>query len=355
MIPLDIPPGFARKGTDYSQQGRWREGNLVRFEDKALLNIGGWATINQVDTDEETIELNGTCRSKHTWRDNLGRMWTVIGTTEGLYAYDGAHIYDITPEDLSTPGEDVGAAYGYNTGFYNTENYNEPVGDGDPEVPPAPTTVLEYGYWHLDNRGENLIASIGSDGRVFEWVPGTPSTVAAVITDAPTMARGVVMSDERHIMVLGGEDEGAPTPRRLRWSNIEDTDFTPGVTSLAGDLDLQSQGIGVRILRFRNEVLIFTDTDLHRAEYQGYPFAYSTRCIGRECGLANPGAVAFSGNLMFWVSPKGFFMYDGNQVQAVDSELFNSPEDAAALLAQSGKTAVGHNRLHNEFWVFLPD
>lgn len=351
FIPLDIPPGFARKGTDYSQQGRWRDGNLVRFQDKSVRPIGGWAQVTQVDTDGELVEMAGTCRSMWSWRDNIGRQWTVLGCTRGLYAYDGTHFYDITPADLSEATEGVGAVYGYNTGFYNTENYNEPVGDGDPEEPPAPTSVKQYGYWHLDNRGENLVASLDTDGRVFEWDPNTPATVAAVMTDAPTMVRGVAMTDERHIVVIGGNDGGAPTPRRVRWSDQENTDFTAAPTSLAGDLDLQSEGIAVRVMRFRKETLVFTDTDLHRMVYQGYPYVYTLEKIGNGCGIANPGAVAASANLLFWVGPRGFFVYDGNQVQPLDCELFNTPGDGAALISQGGKLACGHNELHNEFWV----
>lgn len=356
FIPLDIPPGFARKGTDYSQQGRWRDGNLVRFQDKSVRPIGGWALVTEIDTDGELVEMAGTCRSAWSWRDNLGREWTVFGTTQGLYAYDGTHFYDITPIDLASATEDVGAVYGYNTGFYNTENYNEPVGDGDPEAPPEPTTARQYGYWHLDNQGENLVASIDSDGRVFTWDPNTPSTVAEPITgtDVPDTARGVAMTDERHIVVIGGDDGGAFTPRRVRWSDVESADFTPSATSLAGDLDLQTEGIAIRVLRFRKETLVLTDTDIHRMVYQGYPLVYSLEKIGSGCGIANPGAVAASANLLFWVGPRGFFVYDGNQVQPLDCELFNTPGDGAALISQSGKLAVGHNELHNEFWVFYP-
>ena len=33
LIPLDIPPGGYRNGTELDQSGRWRDMNLVRWRD----------------------------------------------------------------------------------------------------------------------------------------------------------------------------------------------------------------------------------------------------------------------------------------------------------------------------------
>ena len=42
LVPLDIPAGFYRNGTDLEQSGRWRDGSLVRWRDNSLRPIGGW-------------------------------------------------------------------------------------------------------------------------------------------------------------------------------------------------------------------------------------------------------------------------------------------------------------------------
>jgi hypothetical protein len=42
FIPLQIPPGVYRNGTDLQSQGRWRDSNLVRWLDDTLRPIGGW-------------------------------------------------------------------------------------------------------------------------------------------------------------------------------------------------------------------------------------------------------------------------------------------------------------------------
>lgn len=353
-IPLKIAPGFARKGTAYSQQGRWRGGNLVRFQESSVRPIGGWSQVSITTTSGDSTEIVGTVRSMLSWKDNLGRSWTAIGTTRRLYILEGSRVYDVTPADLTTPGESPGVQLGFGTGNYNTGNYNEPVGTTGEGNASGASQV--FGYWHLDNFGENLLATIDSDGRVFEWNPNTPTTVAAVVVGAPEFARGLVVTSERHVVVIGAKEvvgpSDIPRPRRVQWSGPEDnTDWTPAVDSAAGENDLQDQDGGIRCLRFRNETLILTGTGLHRLAYVGYPYFYSLQRIAGDCGIANPGAVSMNSSLLFWVSPRGFFVYDGNQVQSIDSDLFNTPGDAAALLAENGRTAVGHNELHNEFWV----
>ncbi len=354
MIQLDVPPGFVRKGTEYSQQGRWREGNLVRWVGASLQNLGGWQQITMLDDSSDAIDIPGTVRSIHAWKDNLLRTWIAFGSTEGLFAWDGSTLHDITPTDIVLPGESVGAIAGYGTGLYGTGDYNEPVGADGGGVSGS---AIEYGYWHLDNEGENLVASIGSDGRVFTWSPLSPTDEAEPVTNAPEYVRGVAVTAERIMVVIGAreeveEDVFAPRPRRVQWANQEDsTVWTPAPTNMAGDLDLVTEGAPVRIFRFKNETLIFTDADVHRMVFIDYPLVYRLEKIGDACGIANPGAVAKNSNMVFWVGPRGFFVYDGNQVNSINSELFNTPGDAAALLARNGRTSVGHNEQFGEFMI----
>src|SRR4051812_8012130 len=42
LLPLDIPPGVYRQGTEYSSRGRWYDAYLVRWYDNALGPVGGW-------------------------------------------------------------------------------------------------------------------------------------------------------------------------------------------------------------------------------------------------------------------------------------------------------------------------
>ena len=76
LIPLQIPKGQYRNGTEYMSQGRWRDGNLVRWHDDALRPVGGWIPRQQADTTNTDItsvgSVAGAVRGTHTWVDNDG-------------------------------------------------------------------------------------------------------------------------------------------------------------------------------------------------------------------------------------------------------------------------------------------
>ena len=42
LLPIKLPSGFYRNGTDYEQSNRWRDGSLVRWRDGSLRPVGGW-------------------------------------------------------------------------------------------------------------------------------------------------------------------------------------------------------------------------------------------------------------------------------------------------------------------------
>ena len=62
LIPLKIPPGVYRNGTEYQSAGRWFDANLVRWFENTLRPIGGWRK-------RSTSQMTGSCRGIITWRD----------------------------------------------------------------------------------------------------------------------------------------------------------------------------------------------------------------------------------------------------------------------------------------------
>ena len=41
-VKLDIPAGVVNHGTDSEASGRWRDTNLVRWENGSMRPVGGW-------------------------------------------------------------------------------------------------------------------------------------------------------------------------------------------------------------------------------------------------------------------------------------------------------------------------
>jgi len=95
LLPLIIAPGIVKDYTDYASEGRWVDGNLVRFRGPYPEKIGGWES-------ETDYTLLGKSRSVLLWRmldqtDNIA-----IGTHSHLYLIQAGIQYDITPLRATT-------------------------------------------------------------------------------------------------------------------------------------------------------------------------------------------------------------------------------------------------------------
>jgi hypothetical protein len=164
LIPLKIPAGFYRTGTELDASGRWRDGSLVRWRDGSLRPIGGW----RVNENIASITTNAP-RSMHTWESNNGTRYVAAGSYNELFAVvSGGTAYDIAPTGLTAGSEDAAVNIGYGYGFYGAGTYGTPRPDTGNLV--AATT------WSLDNWGERLVACSNADGKLYEWDLQTGAT-----------------------------------------------------------------------------------------------------------------------------------------------------------------------------------
>ena len=170
LVPLDLPAGFYRNGTDYEGSNRWRDGSLVRWLDGSMRPVGGWEARKNGFT-------KNPVRGMHAWQDNGGTAWLAGGSFDELVVMTGAGIaYDITPDDLASGRESAAVNTGYGFQYYGQDYYGNPRPVNSDSIPQEAST------WQLDNFGQNLIALHQDDGRLFEWPLGT-ATGAELITN----------------------------------------------------------------------------------------------------------------------------------------------------------------------------
>ncbi len=185
LIPLDIPAGFYRNGTDLEQAGRWRDGSLVRWRDNSLRPIGGWR-------ERKTSFCTNPVRGMHTWETNAGSAWLAGGSHDALVVMTGGGtLTDITPLNLATGREDAATNTGFGGGFYGLGYFGQPIQASQDSVPQAATT------WALDNWGEYLIACHSDDGRIFEWDLATtnPLTILPSASTGETLGGSLSWTD----------------------------------------------------------------------------------------------------------------------------------------------------------------
>jgi hypothetical protein len=146
LIPLQIPAGVYRNGTDFEGSNRWRDVNLVRWQNNSLRPIGGWT-----ERDDLSSALTAVARAAHAWKDNTAGVNQAYGSSnELIYVNASGTAFDITPSGFTTGDEDAAINRGYGGGFYGYGLY----GTGRLGA----NAFQEADTWSLDNWGEYLVA-----------------------------------------------------------------------------------------------------------------------------------------------------------------------------------------------------
>ena len=90
LSKLNFIPGFHRESTQYAEEGKWYDGNRVRFRDGRPENLRGY-------TKALETSYTGIARDLLTWADNDTKKFMSFGTEKFLYAVKSNELYDITP------------------------------------------------------------------------------------------------------------------------------------------------------------------------------------------------------------------------------------------------------------------
>ena len=335
LIPLQLPPGQYRNGTDFDASNRWRDASLVRWLDGSLRPVGGW-------TSRKTSAFASAPRAMLTWLDNSSDSYLAGGTYNKLYYVNPSQtVYDITPSGLTAGNLNGALNVGFGGGFYGYTNYGR--------APTSSGIYAEATTWSLDTWGEYLMACSSKDGKIYEWQLNT-GVVAQVVANAPVNNKALVVTEERFVFALGA----GGNPRKIAWCDQENnTSWTPAATNQAGDFELQTVGQIMCGLRMRGRTLILTDNDAHVAQYSGAPFVYGFERVGTACGVASRrGAVAIDEGA-FWMGQNGFFTFDGSVASEIPCEVSDYVFDDMNP-SQITKVYAVHNSQHGEIWWFYP-
>jgi len=91
LSKLEFVPGFHRESTQYAEEGKWYDGNRVRFREGKPENMRGYEkAVNDTP-------FTGIARDLITWSDNDTKKLMSFGTEKFLYVVDSNQLYDSTP------------------------------------------------------------------------------------------------------------------------------------------------------------------------------------------------------------------------------------------------------------------
>ena len=333
-IPLQIPPGVFKNGTEYQSKGRWNDSNLVRWFEGTIRPVGGWRK-------RTTAQLAGKARGLINWRDNSNNRRIAIGTHSKLYVLSESNtLTDITPATFTVGDADAVQKIGYGYSTYGSFAYGVARPDLG-SVTPATT-------WSLDTWGEYLVGCSSKDGKLVEWQLD-PALDAVALTNAPTGNTGLVVTQERFVFALGA----GGNPRKVQWCDQENnTVWTPLATNQAGDFELTTVGSLQCAKRIRGTTILFTDVDVHTATYIGPPYIYSFERVGTGCGVISKQSVAATDNACIWMAGSGFWIFDGF-VKPLPSDVSDYVYSNLNT-TQASKIYCVHNSAYGEIWQYYP-
>lgn len=324
-LKLSVPPGVRWHGTAYQCENRWRDASLMRWDQGAMLPIGGWVRFldSQEDPQPVRIPSDAVPREAHSWFLNDGGVsgagyYLAVATPNDLYAMDGGgnikHLNGTAGVEF--PGQETPFLNrGYGGGKYGKQTYGFQRQVEDLTKQPATT-------WTLDNYGEWLLAVSTTDRNIWAWKPES-DTLEELSADAP-QCLSLVATEERFIFALGAEDKdtGKINVRRIAWCDRENpADWTIESDNEAGGFELQTDGAIRCGIRVRGRTLILTTTDAHVAQYSGPPLVYGFQQVGKNCGIISDRAAAATGAGAFWMGRDGFYTYDGSAVRELPCEV----------------------------------
>ena len=90
LVNFRPAPGINKEVTDYTGQGKWTDGDMVRFFQGSAQKIKGWEKFI-------STTLIGVARDAHAWVGLDGTRLLAVGTDRKLYIVVEGLAYDITP------------------------------------------------------------------------------------------------------------------------------------------------------------------------------------------------------------------------------------------------------------------
>ena len=267
-----------------------------------------------------------------------------------------------------TPGYGITTAgYGWGTGTWGRNSW----GTGST----SPVNLPQRDWW-FDNFDNDLVMNI-RNGQGYWWSRGTSTSPATALTTKAVRLKDYAISEgydgnavpsqimqllisqqDKHLIALGAVPYGSTStsdfdPLLIRWAD-QDTpaDWTPTETNTAGDLRVSRGSKIVRGLPTRQEILVWTDTNLYTLQFLGTFDVFGLQEYADNISIMSPRCMASAANITYWMGQDKFYAYTG-RVETLPCTLrdhvFNNIN-----LYQADQVICGTNEQWNEIWWFYP-
>jgi hypothetical protein len=177
LVNFRPAPGINKEVTDYTGEGKWTDGDNVRFFQGLPQKIKGWEKFI-------STTLVGAVRDQHAWVALNGTRYNALGTDRKLYVIEEGLAYDITPLNQTNTGA---------TSVFTTVNGSANVTCNIPSHNASVGAFVTFDNVTLSNT-DTSFNSTTFEGKEFE-ILDIPNSSAFVI-DAGSAEANAGVSDQ---------------------------------------------------------------------------------------------------------------------------------------------------------------
>jgi len=211
-------------------------------------------------------------------------------------------------------------------------------------------------YWWVRGTTDDPQTSLATHAITLQTYATNEGYTAASV---PVQVMQLLVSQQdKHLIAFGAVPFGSTStgdfdPLLIRWAD-QDTpgDWTPSTTNTAGDLRVSRGSRIVRALPTRQEILVWTDTNLYTLQFLGTTDVFGLQEYADNISIASPRAVGSAANITYWMGQDKFYAYTG-RVETLPCTLRNHVFNNINF-DQSDQIICGTNEQWNEIWWFYP-
>jgi hypothetical protein len=239
----------------------------------------------------------------------------------------------------------------------------------------TPITQPQRDWW-LDNFDNDLVANI-RNGPGYWWPRGStvnPSTVLAsraITLQALATSEGynpdyvpvkimqlLVSQQDKHLISFGSVPYNSTLatdfdPLLIRWADQDNPgQWLIDTTTSAGFLRISRGSQIIRALPTRQEILVWTDTNLYTLQFLGTTDVFGLQEYADNISIASARCMASASNITYWMGQDKFYAYTG-RVETLPCTLRNHVFQNLNY-SQAAQIVCGTNEQWNEVWWFYP-
>jgi hypothetical protein len=323
---------------------------------------GAYVTISGVTGDPGGVP-NAEINQEHEVVRIDADNFSITVTTPASSTTSGQGGTSISVACQINPGFAVSTlGYGWGTNLWNG-NYGWGLSG------PTPIALQQRDWW-FDNFDNDLVMNI-RDGEIYYWERGSllsPSTALntrAVLLSSLSGANSVpnkamqtlVSQNDKHLLAFGCQPFGGGNtdfdPLLIRWASQDEPQvWNPSSINSAGFLRVSRGSEIIRALPTRQEILVWTNSNLYSLQYTGTTDVFSLQELADNISIISPRAVATANNVTYWMGQDKFYAYTG-QVQTLPCTVRDYVFKDINF-NQTDQIVSGTNEGFTEIWWFYP-